>query len=111
MILDRDSLDLTWYGPVSAAVPRPVTTASQVSAGILVRLPRQRSPGRRRGPGVVGPGMTWIARPQFPPHFRIAAIPEAAQVPRDLHWAPRRRQQFECNRHLGAADPRRIRQP
>ena len=48
-----------------------------------------RPGGRRRLPRILGPRMLRVASAQFLSHLRIRAIPEAAQVARQLHRAGR----------------------
>ena len=51
-----------------------------------------------------------IPRAQLLPDLRVAALPEALEVARDLHGAPARREELEGHGHLPRAQPRRRRE-
>ncbi len=54
--------------------------------------------GGRRGERIVGPGVARIAALHLGFDRCVAAAPEAGQVPGDLHWPMRRRQQLDDQR-------------
>src|SRR3954451_6478505 len=76
------------------------------TARTLCALPLPRPVRRHRRPRVLRPWMPRILSPQLLPHLLIRAVPEAAEVARDLHRPPRRREQLE--RDGGAVDARRV---
>ena len=63
-----------------------------------------------RGPRILRPRMLRVAAAQFLPHLRVGAIPEAAQIARDLHRPAVRREQREQHRLAARADARRLRE-
>src|SRR5207302_7112364 len=67
------------------------------------------SPMRRcRRPWIFGPRMAGVARAEFFAHFLVRAVPEAAEVARDLDRASVGREQLEGDRHLARPDARRF---
>jgi hypothetical protein len=49
-----------------------------------------------------------IPRAKLLPHLRIASLPEAPQIVRDLHGPSRRREELERDGHPGATDARAV---
>ena len=63
---------------------------------------------RRRGPRILRPRMLRVAAAQLLPHLRIRAIPEAAQIARELDRPAVRREQREDDGFALTADARRL---
>src|SRR2546429_8057432 len=59
-------------------------------------------------PWVFGPWMAGVTRAELFAHFLVRAVPEAAEVARDLDRPAVRREQLERDRHLARANSRRF---
>src|SRR6202023_1091139 len=86
--------------PFHRVLPRPeyrdqAAGPWQARAGSSRLAAWRRAAARGGVPGVLGPGVAWVAALQLPAHLRVGVLPEAAQVGGDLLRAQVGGQQVE----------------
>src|SRR4051812_33508873 len=84
------------------------TTSEPNSRPAATYSPPLRAVRCRRGPRILGPRMLRVAATEFLAHLLVRAVPEAAQILRDLDGTSARRQQSERDRRWVRANARRL---